>query len=151
MSAENYGENYVAEGNNEAKKGTKKIQDAHEAIRPTDISRTPVLVKESLSRDQFRLYQLIWKRFTASRMANAVYETTQVKIQAGEYHFHVSASRLSFDGFMSVYVDDSAEKGREQCTLERHRYRYDQLNLKEFRSRNSILPSRRLIIQRPPW
>ena len=56
--------------NNEAKKGTKKIQDAHEAIRPSDISRTPVLVKESLSRDQFRLYQLIWKRFTASRMAN---------------------------------------------------------------------------------
>ena len=76
--SENYGENYVAEGNNEAKKGTKKIQDAHEAIRPSDISRTPVLVKESLSRDQFRLYQLIWKRFTASRMANAVYETTQI-------------------------------------------------------------------------
>lgn len=69
-------------------------------------------MKESLSRDQFRLYQLIWKRFTASRMANAVYETTQVKIQAGDYNFHVSASRLSFDGFMSVYVDDSAEKRR---------------------------------------
>ena len=115
--SENYGENYVAEGNNEAKKGTKKIQDAHEAIRPSDISRTPVLVKESLSRDQFRLYQLIWKRFTASRMANAVYETTQVKIQAGEYHFHVSASRLSFDGFMSVYVDDSAEKEENNVLL----------------------------------
>ena len=115
--SENYGENYVAEGNNEAKKGTKKIQDAHEAISPSDISRTPVLVKESLSRDQFRLYQLIWKRFTASRMANAVYETTQVKIQAGEYHFHVSASRLSFDGFMSVYVDDSAEKEENNVLL----------------------------------
>ena len=115
--SENYGENYVAEGNNEAKKGTKKIQDAHEAIRPSDISRTPVLVKESLSRDQFRLYQLIWKRFTASRMANAVYETTQVNIQAGEYHFHVSASRLSFDGFMSVYVDDSAEKEENNVLL----------------------------------
>ena len=115
--SENYGKNYVAEGNNEAKKGTKKIQDAHEAIRPSDISRTPVLVKESLSRDQFRLYQLIWKRFTASRMANAVYETTQVKIQAGEYHFHVSASRLSFDGFMSVYVDDSAEKEENNVLL----------------------------------
>ena len=115
--SENYGENYVAEGNNEAKKGTKKIQDAHEAIRPSDISRTPVLVKESLSRDQLRLYQLIWKRFTASRMANAVYETTQVKIQAGEYHFHVSASRLSFDGFMSVYVDDSAEKEENNVLL----------------------------------
>ena len=129
--SENYGENYVAEGNNEAKKGTKKIQDAHEAIRPSDISRTPVLVKESLSRDQFRLYQLIWKRFTASRMANAVYETTQVKIQASEYHFHVSASRLSFDGFMSVYVDDSAEK-EENNVLLKGIGTDTVLNLKEF-------------------
>ena len=129
--SENYGENYVAEGNNEAKKGTKKIQDAHEAIRPSDISRTPVLVKESLSRDQFRLYQLIWKRFTASRMANAVYETTQVKIQAGEYHFHVSASRLSFDGFMSVYVDDSAER-EENNVLLKGIGTDTVLNLKEF-------------------
>ena len=129
--SENYGENYVAEGNNEAKKGAKKIQDAHEAIRPSDISRTPVLVKESLSRDQFRLYQLIWKRFTASRMANAVYETTQVKIQAGEYHFHVSASRLSFDGFMSVYVDDSAEK-EENNVLLKGIGTDTVLNLKEF-------------------
>ena len=129
--SENYGENYVAEGNNEAKKGTKKIQDAHEAIRPSDISRTPVLVKESLSRDQFRLYQLIWKRFAASRMANAVYETTQVKIQAGEYHFHVSASRLSFDGFMSVYVDDSAEK-EENNVLLKGIGTDTVLNLKEF-------------------
>ena len=129
--SENYGENYVAEGNNESKKGTKKIQDAHEAIRPSDISRTPVLVKESLSRDQFRLYQLIWKRFTASRMANAVYETTQVKIQAGEYHFHVSASHLSFDGFMSVYVDDSAEK-EENNVLLKGIGTDTVLNLKEF-------------------
>ena len=53
------------------KKSGKKIQDAHEAIRPTDITRTPFALKESLSRDQFRLYQLIWKRFAASRMANA--------------------------------------------------------------------------------
>ena len=102
------------------KKVAKKIQDAHEAIRPTDITRTPILVKESLSRDQFRLYQLIWKRFTASRMANAVYETTQVKIQAGDYNFHVSASQLSFDGFMSVYVEDDAERG-EQRSVKRHR------------------------------
>lgn len=115
--ASNYGENYVAEGTTEAKKSAKRIQDAHEAIRPSDITRSPILVKESLSRDQFRLYQLIWKRFTASRMANAVYETTQVKIQAGDYNFHVSASRLSFDGFMSVYVDDSAEKEENNVLL----------------------------------
>ena len=87
--ASNYGENYVAEGTTEAKKSAKRIQDAHEAIRPTDITRTPILVKDSLSRDQFRLYQLIWKRFTASRMANAVYETTPVKIEAGGVQFRM--------------------------------------------------------------
>ena len=99
--SEHYGENYTA-ANAEKKKSTGKIQDAHEAIRPSDIARTPVMVKESLSRDQFRLYQLIWKRFTASRMSNAVYETTSVTIGAGDYRFHVSASKLIFDGFMSV-------------------------------------------------
>ena len=66
-----------------SKNDGKKIQDAHEAIRPTDISRTPAAIKESLTRDQFRLYQLIWKRFTASRMQPARYETTAVKIGAG--------------------------------------------------------------------
>ena len=73
-----YGEEYVSETAKTVKKG-QKIQDAHEAIRPTDISRTPVQIKESLTRDQFRLYQLIWKRFAASRMAPAKYETTSVK------------------------------------------------------------------------
>ena len=77
---EHYGENYMAAGE-PAKKNAGKIQDAHEAIRPTDISLTPVMVKESLPRDLFRLYQLIWKRFAASRMAPAVYETTMVKIR----------------------------------------------------------------------
>lgn len=78
---ENYGAEYSAAG--EANKKTeKKIQDAHEAIRPTDISMTPASLKESLSRDQFRLYQLIWKRFAASRMQPAKYETTSVKIGA---------------------------------------------------------------------
>ena len=109
--AENYGENYLSQGEN-TKKNSGKIQDAHEAIRPTNLSLTPVKVKESLARDQFRLYQLIWKRFTASRMAPAVYETTSVKIRAGKHMFTTSASRLSFDGFMSVYVasDDEEEK-----------------------------------------
>ena len=68
------------------------------------------LLKESLSRDQFRLYQLIWKRFAASRMAPARYETTSVKIGAGEYVFTVSASKIAFDGFMSVYTDEEDQK-----------------------------------------
>ena len=105
-----YGGQYVANGEQQ-KKSNAKIQDAHEAIRPTDISLTPVMVKESLQRDLFRLYQLIWKRFTASRMQPAVYETTSVRVGAGKYLFNLSASRLSFDGFMSVYVqeDDKEE------------------------------------------
>ena len=106
---EQYGEQYAAKG--EEKKAEKKnVQDAHEAIRPTDVTRLPALIKESLSRDQFRLYQLIWKRFVASRMKPAVYETTSVKIAGGEYIFTVSASKLIFDGFMSVYTQEDEEK-----------------------------------------
>lgn len=108
--SENYGEKYLPQSSN-AKKDDKKIQDAHEAIRPTDISLSPALVKESLQRDQFRLYQLIWKRFVASQMAPAQYETTSVRIGAGEYIFTVSASKIVFDGFMSVYkTDDDNEE-----------------------------------------
>ncbi len=105
-----YGENYVSR-NAAAKKSGKKIQDAHEAIRPTDISRTPAALKESLTRDQFRLYQLIWKRFAASQMADAVYETYSAKIDAGEYRFTASASRVSFDGFLCVYTQEEEKEG----------------------------------------
>ena len=106
---EQYGGEYVA-AKVEANNSGKKIQDAHEAIRPTDIGRTPQDVKESLSRDQFRLYQLIWKRFTASRMTPARYETITVKVSAGEYRFNVSTSRIAFEGFRSVYIDSNEEK-----------------------------------------
>ena len=103
---EQYGEAFVSETVSTKKNGNK-IQDAHEAIRPTDISRTPAMVKESLSRDLFRLYQLIWNRFAASRMTPAVYETTSVKIGAGNYRFAVSASKVKFSGYMTVYsLDD---------------------------------------------
>lgn len=111
-----YGEQFVATQTS-AKKSGAKIQDAHEAIRPSDIKRTPVMVKESLSRDQFRLYQLIWKRFAASRMAQAVYETTNVKIGAGKYRFSVSASKIAFEGFMSVYTSDDDEKEENNVLL----------------------------------
>lgn len=104
-----YGESYVAAEGKTAKKD-QKIQDAHEAIRPTDITRTPAMLKESLSRDQFRLYQLIWKRFTASRMAAARYETTSVRISAGEYNFTVAASKVVFEGFLSVYMQEEDNK-----------------------------------------
>ncbi len=104
-----YGKEYAAPGQ-AAANGNKKIQDAHEAIRPTDITRTPASLKDSLTRDQFRLYQLIWKRFAASRMNAAKYEATSVKIGAGDYCFTVSASKLLFDGFRSVYTEADEEK-----------------------------------------
>lgn len=103
--AETYGEAYVAEGT-KAKSADKKIQDAHEAIRPTDITRTPAAIKDSLSRDQFRLYQLIWKRFVASRMHSAKYDTISVRIMAGKHQFASSGSKLVFPGFLSVYQQD---------------------------------------------
>ena len=128
-----YGEKYVASGE-ETKKSGGKIQDAHEAIRPTDISLTPVILKESLSRDQFRLYQLIWRRFTASRMQPAVYETTTVRINAGEKHiFGASTSKLSFEGFLSVYIDD--EEKKENNVLVRSLDKNTVLSLIEYESK----------------
>ena len=105
-----YGEEFVAAGESRSGSGKKIIQDAHEAIRPTDVTRTPASVKDSLSRDQFRLYQLVWKRFLASRMQPARYETTSVKIAAGSYRFTVAASKIIFEGFRTVYVEAGEEK-----------------------------------------
>ena len=109
---ENYGKEMEAEQIKETSKG-KKIQDAHEAIRPTDVTITPAQVKDSLARDLYRLYQLIWKRFVASRMQAARYETVSVKLDAGKYRFTASASKLVFDGFMSMYAVEE-EEGEEK-------------------------------------
>ena len=100
-----YGEKYKAAANTEKKNG-QKIQDAHEAIRPTDLNRMPIAIKEQLPRDLFRLYQLIWKRFVASRMSAAQYDTTSVKILAKDQIFTLAASKMRFDGFMSVYTQE---------------------------------------------
>lgn len=126
-----YGSEYVADSE---KKGDnkKKIQDAHEAIRPTDIKRTPISLKESLSRDQYRLYQLIWKRFAASRMQQAKYETTSVKIQGGDYYFTVAVSKLKFPGFMTVYTQEDEEKQENQL-LVKSIDEHTQISLKEFK------------------
>ena len=113
---ENYGEKYLSD-DAAVKKSSKKIQDAHEAIRPSDINRVPSDIKESLSRDQFRLYQLIWKRFAASRMEKSVYETTSVKISIGDYIFSFSASKLLFDGFELAYVQADDAKKEKQVVL----------------------------------
>ncbi len=110
-----YGEDYTSDTQTK-KKSNGKIQDAHEAIRPTNVELTPVMLKENLSRDQFRLYQLIWKRFVASRMAEAKYETTSIKLDASGYIFTVSTSKLAFDGFMSVYVEED-DKEKEAANM----------------------------------
>lgn len=110
-----YGENYLSAHVNAGKAGGN-VQDAHEAIRPVDVNLTPVMVKESLSRDQFRLYQLIWNRFVASRMQAASYETTSVHITAGRHIFTMSASRLLFDGFLSVYSLDNEKEEKNVLT-----------------------------------
>lgn len=113
---EHYGNDFLLKQDS-AKNSKGKIQDAHEAIRPTDINRTPSDLKTALPRDLFRLYQLIWRRFAASRMAPAVYAATSVKIEGNGYRFHVSASKLQFEGFMSVYTDADEEKAESNTLL----------------------------------
>ena len=107
--AETYGQQYTSKAGKKDDSG-KKIQDAHEAIRPTDVTRTPAALKDSLTRDQLRLYQLIWKRFVASSMQPAKYENTSVKIAGGKYRFTVAASKVKFDGFRAVYVESDEEQ-----------------------------------------
>ena len=106
---ETFGENFVnhSAGNN-VKQG-QNVQDAHEAIRPTDVNLTPVMLKDSLPRDLFRLYQLIWRRFVASRMQPAEYEQKQAKILAAGKEFKVSTSRLVYHGFLNVYQDEEED------------------------------------------
>ena len=107
---EQFGEDYLLR-REKSTKSEGKIQDAHEAIRPTDLGLLPASIKDSLSRDQFRLYQLIWKRFLASRMSAARYQNMQVRISAAErYIFTASASKPVFDGFLRVYNQEDPEE-----------------------------------------
>ena len=108
---ENYGENYIKERRQH--KTDTRAQDAHEAIRPTSALRTPDAIKDSLSRDQYRLYKLIWERFVASQMSAAEYTTMSSDIQAGDYIFRASGSAIKFDGYLTVYKknEEKAEQG----------------------------------------
>ena len=114
--SDTYGDKYLQKEENK-KKEEKRIQDAHEAIRPTDIAMTPDKLKDSLSRDQLRLYKLIWQRFAASQMAPALFESVSVRIKGGEYSFRVSASKVAFDGYRSVYMQDEDEKAENNSLL----------------------------------
>ena len=112
---ETYGDNYVDEGKAKSKsKGSKKTQDAHEAVRPANVEIEPKVIKESLTRDQYRLYKLIWERFVASRMKAAKYETVAIKVNANGYRFTASTSKLVFKGYLSVYKQVEKEEQTDE-------------------------------------
>lgn len=100
---ESYGKEYSNGGNTFSKNKKKGSQDAHEAIRPTSVYRTPQSMEESLTKDQFKLYDLIWRRFVASQMSPAQFKTISLNIVNGIYVFRASGSKLDFDGFLKVY------------------------------------------------
>jgi DNA topoisomerase-1 len=106
-----YGPDYAPGAPNEYK-SKKSAQDAHEAIRPTSVLRTPDNIKEYLSRDQYRLYKLIWERFVASQMSPAVYDTISVDIAAGDYLFRSNSSQIKFTGYKRIYNDNEDEEGK---------------------------------------
>ncbi len=110
-----YGENYLKEEQRKEKKQSN-AQDAHEGIRPTSTLRDPNSVKQYLSRDQFRLYKLIWERFLASQMSQAIMDTMSVDLQNGNVIFRATGSKIKFPGFMKLYVegtDDQVEEGNK--------------------------------------
>lgn len=110
---EKYGEDYVKARQYRAK---KNAQDAHEAIRPTSISIVPDEIKDKLTNDQYKLYKLIWERFAASQMADAVYDTMSVTLDANGHSFRASGSNIKFKGYMAVYVE-STDKKEEKSKL----------------------------------
>ncbi len=97
------GEKYINKTTKAPAKKGRDAQDAHEAIRPTDSLREPDSIKTSLSRDQYRLYKLIWERFVASQMAPAVYDTLAIELEVNGITFRATGSRLNFDGFLKIY------------------------------------------------
>jgi len=138
---ENYGANYLGEGN-AAYKSKNRAQDAHEAIRPAYIDKTPDSVKSDLSKDQFRLYKLIWERFISSEMAPALYDTQTVKITAGEYVFRAGGSVLKYDGYLLVYKKNETEENDEGGGM-------PELSLKDALKLKQILPKQHFT-QPPP-
>ena len=109
-----YGENFYE---NRYYKTNKDAQDAHEGIRPTYADLEPDKIKEALSKDQYKLYKLIYNRFIASQMASAIYDTISVTIDANKYKFKASGQNLKFKGFMTLYVEETDEKEEETTTI----------------------------------
>lgn len=106
----NYGKEYSNGGNNYSKKSKKETQDAHEGIRPTHINLYPEKIKDSLTKEQYKLYKLIWDRFIGSQMSDAIYDTVSVKIKNGKYIFKCNGSKLNFSGFLKAYKTADEEQ-----------------------------------------
>jgi len=106
---EKFGKKYVG-GESRQQKSGRKVQDAHEAIRPTSIYREPDSIKDSLEKDQYKLYKLIWERFAASQMQAAIYDTVSADIHAAGYIFKATGSTLKFDGFLHIYMESKGDK-----------------------------------------
>lgn len=115
---ENYGKEYSNGGRNYSRKGNKNSQDAHEAIRPTSVFRNPKDIESSLTKDQFKLYKLIWDRFVGSQMTPAKYDTLNVNILSDDFLFRTTGSLLIFPGFLKVYITvDEEEKDKKLPNL----------------------------------
>lgn len=117
LIAAKYGEKFIPETPRQYSKKAAGAQEAHEAVRPTSAMREPDMVKEFLSRDQFRLYKLVWERFVSSQMASALLDTLSVDITAGTAIFRAVGSKVSFPGFMKVYVE-----GNDDGTTDEDKY-----------------------------
>ncbi|ALF10142.1 type I DNA topoisomerase [Parageobacillus thermoglucosidasius] len=111
-----FGKEFAAQEKRKEKKSAN-AQDAHEAIRPTSVFRDPEKVKPYLTRDQFRLYKLIWERFVASQMAAALLDTMSVELENGGVIFRANGSKVKFPGFMKVYVEGTDDQTDEQDRL----------------------------------
>ncbi len=109
---QNYGNAYVSDYIPVEKEKGNKVQDAHEAIRPTYIDLVPADIKDSLSKDEYKLYSLIWRRFVACRMKNAIYDTEKVTFNANSYVFNANSSKIAFQGFLTMYksLEDEEDK-----------------------------------------
>lgn len=106
-----YGASYVSKGGSKGKQGD---QDAHEAIRPTSTMRTPSEMKDFLSKDQYKLYKLIWERFVASQMAPAILDTVSVDLTQNDIKFRANGQTIKFKGFMTLYVEANDDKTKEK-------------------------------------
>lgn len=131
-------------------KSKNNIQDAHEAIRPTSLAREPKAIRSSLTDEQYKLYKLIYERFVACQMTDAVYATKTAEISAGEYDFRATASERVFDGYMAVYVEGKDQETEEKKAKLPICKRASCLLLSLF-CLSSILPSRRRGIPKPLW